>query len=104
TRGYIVELPAGFYSEPPRCVGLCANLGTLPNTNYSGFPYSQGFGMIGYRWSSHRSLDFTATYYGPNNAYFRPAFVVLNADAEWGITRNVSAHLTARNITGIYDG
>src|SRR5581483_5466529 len=77
TRGYIVELPAGFYNQPPLCT-VCANLGALTNINYSGSPYSQGFGMVGYRWASRRSIDLETTYYGPNNAYYRPAFFVVD--------------------------
>src|SRR5581483_1037574 len=102
TRGYIVELPAGFYNQPPLCT-VCANLGALTNINYSGSPYSQGFGMVGYRWASRRSIDLETTYYGPNNAYYRPAFFVVDANGELPLSKIVSLHFTARNLTGIYD-
>jgi len=108
TRGYIISLSPGFYNLAPgvcnrTTLANCTNLGTLASVNYPGFPYSQGFGALGYRWSARRYVDVDATYYGPNNGYYRPAFVEMNANAEIPVSKVLSLHGTFKNITGIYD-
>src|SRR5581483_1900356 len=94
--------PTGFYNSPPTCT-LCTNLTVFPKVNYTGFPYSQGYGLIGYRWSPQRYIDVSATYVGSNNSYYEPAFVVVNANAEYPLNKYLSLHATAENITGRYD-
>src|SRR5581483_9048950 len=123
TRGYIVSVPRGFYNTDntpggSRCTftlanlnvnnydtGLtnCQNLGIIPGINFDGQPYSQGFGTIGYRWSPLKWIAADATYYGPNNQYYRPAFMGFNINAEYPLNKIVALHATIDNLTGIYD-
>jgi len=58
--------------------------------------------MLGYRWSPQRYMDIDATYYGPNNGYARPAFIVMNANAEFPLSKILSLHASVHNLTGIY--
>ena len=118
TRGYIVSVPAGFYngitypppSYTPVVTSNSANLNVVPGVNFNGtftngasVPYAQGLGTLGYRWNPRKYADLTATYYGNNNTYFRPAFVELDGNLGYPLTENISLLAAFRNITGMYD-
>jgi len=119
TRGYLVSVPAGFYSDASGACNfktgttpdgaVCRNLTVVPNVNFNGefagsIPYAQGLGTLGYRWNADKYVDLVGTYYGNNNTYFRPAFIELDGHLRYAFSKNVSFLVTFRNITGIYDG
>jgi hypothetical protein len=106
TRGYVVSVPAGFYNTTT-CTN-CANQYIVPGINFDGYfqstvPYANGSATIGYRWAPGKYIDLSPTYYGNNNAFYRPAFVELDAHAGYSLTKNISLLATFMNITGIYD-
>ncbi len=89
-RAFAYDLPPGFYSSPTG--PYTTNLGVIDGQNYVGFnspafngisnkseAYSQAFGAIHFRGSHRQYVEFGATYFGPNNTYNVPAFVVTNA-------------------------
>jgi hypothetical protein len=115
TRGYVLNVPPGFYNTAGGTCTIatgadCTNLTVVPNINFNGtftgvsVPYSQALGKLGYRWAAEKYLDLTGTYYGNNNTYFRPAFVELDGNISYPLSKNASVLVTFRNITGIYDG
>jgi outer membrane receptor protein involved in Fe transport len=119
TRGYVVSVPTGFYSDASGPCNHatattpdgnpCPNLTVVPGVNFNGtfaasIPYAQGLGTLGYRWNAEKYADLVATYYGNNNTYFRPAFMELDGYIGYPIAKNISLLATFRNITGIYDG
>lgn len=106
TRGYLVSVPAGFYNEAT-CTN-CTNLYALPNINFNGefeaaIPYSQGNATLGYRWQRGIFAQLTATYYGNNNSYYRPAFEALNGLTGIDLSRTLRLLVAFDNITGVYD-
>jgi len=113
TRGYLVSVPAAFYSSVggtcnPSTGTNCQNLTVVPNVNFNGqfaasIPYAQGLGTLGYRWNGDKYINLVATYYGNNNTYFRPAFVEWDGHVYFPLTKHTSLLATFRNITGIYD-
>ncbi len=111
TRGFVVSVPNGFYNEAG-CTN-CVNLWVVPGINFNGglfggysgtVPYSQAAITVGYRWSPQTFAEIDPTYLGPNNSYYRPAFVEVDGRLSYGLNAHVSLLLTARNITGVYDG
>jgi outer membrane receptor protein involved in Fe transport len=108
TRGYVVNVPAGFYNNPAQACTNCANTYVVPGINFDGadqgtVPYANGTGLIGYRWSPEKYVDLAPSYYGNNNTYFQRAFVEIDAHAAYPLTKNISLLAAFRNITGIYD-
>jgi len=111
-RAYLVSVPAGFYDS---------NLGpntknslVVPNVNFQGtfltgagvgdapIPYSQGYAEVGYRFPHRSNATLRATYYGPNNTYYRPAFVILGATAQLGLGEHAALQLSADNLSNQY--
>jgi hypothetical protein len=110
TRGFVVSVPPGVYNEAT-CT-KCTNLYVVPGINFNGgnagalgaaVPYSQAAANVGYRWSPHTFVEFDPTYYGPNNSYYRPAFVEADARISQTLGKDVSLLFTFRNVTGAYD-
>jgi len=109
TRGYVVNVPAGFYNNNTCPSTPCVNTYVIPGANFDGYfqspvAYANGSATIGYRWAPGKYVDLSPTYYGNNNAYFRPAFLEFNAHAGYPLTKNVSLLATFNNITDIYGG
>jgi outer membrane receptor protein involved in Fe transport len=109
TRAYVVSVPPGFYDSlgPLGSGPNSVNTYIVPGMNFDGeyqstVPYANGTAQIGYRWSPEKYIDLSPTYYGNNNAYFRPAFVELDAHAGYPLAKNIQLLATFRNITGIY--
>jgi hypothetical protein len=82
---YIVAVPPGFYDTP--FGPFTSNLAILPGENFrccdignSNMPYSQGYGELNFTTSNNVYFAFGLTYYGSNNAFNRPAFVIGNAN------------------------
>lgn len=113
TRGYVVNVPGGFYNSGAATCNLttgagCQNLNVVPGINFNGtfaaaIPYAQGLGTLGYRWNPEKYADLVATYYGNNNSYFQPAFFELDGHLGYPLTKKVSLLLTFMNITGAHD-
>ncbi|HEX4014226.1 MAG TPA: TonB-dependent receptor [Candidatus Cybelea sp.] len=106
TRGYVVSVPPGFYGPN----GKTTNLGIVPGVNFNGavfsgvsIPYSQASAEAGYRWNPSTFAAFNAVYLGSNNAYYQPAFVVLNLNGEIPLSPYMSLRASFQNITGVYD-
>jgi len=110
-RAYTYNLPPGFYNNVlsgPNSI----NNGIIPYANFDGegagasgparVPYSQGFASIGWRGEHGHRIAFNATYNGPNNGYYRPAFFVFDVNGGMNISKNVSLNLALANITNIY--
>jgi len=122
TRGYVVNIPSGLYNGiitsylPPTYAPVsttcthCANLNVVPGINFNGtfestsVPYSQALGIIGYRWSPEKYVGLTSTYYGNNNTYNRLAFVEIDGNVGYPLSKFVSLLVTFQNITNIYGG
>jgi hypothetical protein len=121
TRGYVISVAPGFYNALGATCDFstgnnCVNLSVVPGANFNGtynagvggygggasVPYAQAHGGIEYTWNTGRSAGLSATYFGNNNSYFRPAFV--EVDGNYPLTKNISLGVAFQNITGIYDG
>ncbi|HZY98504.1 MAG TPA: TonB-dependent receptor [Candidatus Baltobacteraceae bacterium] len=119
-RAYTYNLPPGFYcTNVPanQCTPLnySTNLGIIPNVNFqsSGLgwntvnsvsvPYSMGYTELNYRtrWGTYWNAGIT--YYGPNNAYSRPAFFVESAAIREPIRQGTAIQISADNIFGSYN-
>jgi outer membrane receptor protein involved in Fe transport len=110
-RGYVSSLPPGFYNSGGTCdlsTGVnCATgaASVLPGINFNGsftnanVPYAQGFGLVGYRWKPHLFVAADMHYFGNNNGYYVPAFVVFDLNAEYPVSAHASLQVTFRNIT-----
>jgi outer membrane receptor protein involved in Fe transport len=109
TRGYVTSVPSGFYDTPGICKN-CTNEGVVlgPNFNSAVYtvtvPYASASAKLGYRWTSGKFAELSSTYYGSNNIYNTTrAFVELDINAGYPVTRNLSLLATFRNVTGAYD-
>lgn len=122
-RAYSYNLPPHFYDTPTIVNGhvvwvpFTQNLSVIADHNFNnGYfnggpgdgteasPYSQGYAEVSYRSTHNGLLLFGATYYGPNNDYFRPAFFVLNASARRNILPYTSLEASVDNIGNLYNG
>ena len=108
TRAFIVSVPGGFYSDGTCPHTECTNLYVIPGINFNGesalaaVPYANGIAKLGYKWSGGSYLDLSPSYYGNGNAYFRRAFIELDAHGGITLEHNVSLLATFRNVTGVY--
>jgi len=124
THAYVVSVPPGFYNTAAAikagvsCASApsatnCQNLAIIPGINFTSpqgggglganVPYSQGSGSIGFRWSPQKFVELEPNYYGPNNAYYRKAFMEFDALVSYPVNRHAALLATFQNITGIYD-
>jgi outer membrane receptor protein involved in Fe transport len=125
-RAFPYNVPSSLYCvNPPSCTSF-TNLGVVNGINYysgnnisgtgagggghvlnvitpsggTAVPYSQGYAELHYR-TAHGALGlFGLTYYGPNNAYSVPAFVVANATARFPLGNQVFLQLSGDNLFG----
>ena len=104
-RAYVYNVPTSFYASAAG--PLTTNLTIVPEVNYNGFagglnavPYAQGYANVGYR-TQHVTSSLGATYYGANNTYFVPAFIVLDAQAIYQLDHQTSIAVTAGNIGNV---
>jgi outer membrane receptor protein involved in Fe transport len=110
-RGYVAYLPPGFYNSGGTCnVSTGANCATgtanvVQGVNFNAsftnanVPYAQGFALFGYRWKPQLFVAGDVHYFGNNNGYYAPAFVVFDANASYPLTDHISVQGTFRNIT-----
>jgi hypothetical protein len=111
-RAYAYDLPPGFYDTAAG--PNTTNLGILPNENFqasgqgynslspSRIPYSQGYAEINARAGNGAYVIAGVTYFGPNNAYNRPAFGVMNASFRQPLSKRSSLLFAVTNLTGAY--
>jgi outer membrane receptor protein involved in Fe transport len=109
-RAYAYNLPPGFYSTAAG--GLETNLGVIPGINYisngSGYnnisnksePYSMGYLEIHRRGTFGQYASLGLTYYGSNNMFNIPAYVVGHATLRQPVTRDTSIQISADNLFG----
>jgi hypothetical protein len=109
-RAYAYNIPGNFYATAGGPYET--NLGVLPDINYissgSGFnnisnksePYSMGYAEIHRRgsWGQYASLGFT--YYGSNNLFNIPAYVVGHATIRQPIMPHTSLQFSVDNLFG----
>jgi TonB dependent receptor/Carboxypeptidase regulatory-like domain/TonB-dependent Receptor Plug Domain len=118
-RAYAYDLPQGFYcTNVP--AGECTpfhydtNLGIIPGINFqqsgigynsingAAVPYSMGYAELNYRIPAGAFFRIGATYYGPNNAYSQPAFVIFSTGLRLPIGPNIAIQLSGNNLTNQY--
>jgi len=114
SRAFAYDLPPGFYSTVAG--PYTTNLGVVEGQNYVGFnapafsgisnkseAYSQAYGAIHFRGSHRQYVEFGAQYFGPNNTYNIPAFVVTNAAVGLPfLDERTRATLSFDNLFGTY--
>jgi outer membrane receptor protein involved in Fe transport len=112
-RAYAYNLPPGFYSTAAG--GLETNLGVIPGINYisngSGYnnisnksePYSMGYLEIHRRGSWGQFVSLGLTYYGSNNMFNIPAYVVGHATIRQPVARDTSLQVSVDNLFGSND-
>ena len=119
-RAFTYDLPPYFYcaSAGPGCT-YNTNLGVIPNANFGGMPtslnfgqngvgsgrvpYAQGYGEL--NWTAHygQYYNLGLTYFGNNNAYNEPPFMVLSANVRVNIgNHGTHLQLSGDNLTGAY--
>src|SRR5581483_2434130 len=85
------------------------NLTIIPNENFDGgmsgigrTPYAQGFSSLG--WQSRKGFETNVniTYYGNNNAFYRPPFFTVDLNGNVPVARNMSLGIVLANVTNIY--
>lgn len=124
-RAYAYNLPPHFYDTPTidpttgkvTWIPFTSNLSVIPGKNFNnGYfnggpgdgteasPYSEGYAEVSYRTLRDGLLRLGATYYGPNNSYFRPAFFVLSASAHREILPHTSLEASVDNLGNLYNG
>jgi hypothetical protein len=109
-RAYTFNLPANFYATGAG--PFTTNLAILPYVNYYGsgngyngaapgrMPYSQGYAALNFRTTHGMFAQVGATYYGPNNPYNAPAFLVYNASLRFTLAPHTTLQVSGDNILG----
>jgi outer membrane receptor protein involved in Fe transport len=107
TRGYVVNVPPGFYNDASVPCTSCLNQTVVPGINFNSatyaatVPYADAYAQIGYRWTPDTFLDVSAKYYGNNNIYLTlNPFTVVDLHTGYGLSKNFSLLAEYRNITG----
>jgi outer membrane receptor protein involved in Fe transport len=73
-------------------------------SNHS-IPYSQGYGSIHYRAPFGGLVEFGETYFGPNNSYEQPAFLVADGSVRIPLGKNgYSFQVSGYNLFDVYGG
>jgi hypothetical protein len=65
-------------------------------------PYSNGSAQISYAFARQGLLEFTGTYYGPFNEYYRPAFMRIDAGLRVPITTYTALQVNVHNLNNIW--
>jgi len=106
-----VNIPHTFYTAPGSTT-VTKNEGIFVGPNFYGgyqgvsnqpIPYSQGYGEISWRNAQGALLSFSETYYGPNNAFFVPAFLIAGINGRAPIGHNgLFLNLNVDNLFNTY--
>lgn len=110
---YPYNIPASFYASAAG--PYTSNLDVLPGQNFVGdnkpffsgvnnksAAYAQGYAGITVRSAHGHYGEFGLTYYGNNNTYNEPAFVIASASYRQPLTHGISAQLSADNLFNQY--
>ncbi|HEY5258419.1 MAG TPA: TonB-dependent receptor [Candidatus Baltobacteraceae bacterium] len=118
-RGYVYDLPQGFYcTHPvPSCINNPSNwdqnLNIIAGQNLNGEgvsvgstvgslntrePYSQGYGELSYAFHNGAYVSFGDTYYGNNNSFNQRPFLIANATARFPITSSIALQVSGENL------
>ncbi len=110
-RAYAYNVPPGFYDSAAG--PLTTNLGVVPGLNYIGFnapafngisnkseAYAMGYAEVHRRGSFGQFTQLGLTYYGPNNTYNMPVFLVGSASYRQPIMRDTAVQLSVDNLFG----
>ncbi len=130
-RAYTYNLPPYFYcagtTDPktgvttppgPGCI-YNTNLAVLPNVNFGGqptaisgapnginggrVPYATGYGEVNWNGRYGQYYNLGATYFGNNNSFNEPAFVVFSANARFKLNdHGTRLQISGDNLTGQY--
>jgi outer membrane receptor protein involved in Fe transport len=112
-QAYAYNLPPGFYSTATG--GLATNLGVIPGINYisngSGYnnisnksePYSMGYVEIHRRGSWGQFASVGLTYYGSNNMFNIPAYLVGHATIRQPVAKDTALQVSVDNLFGSND-
>jgi hypothetical protein len=112
-RAYAYGLDPSFYATAGGPDST--NIGVVPGINYVGDnkpffngisnkseAYSQGYAELHDRFAHGQYLSFGATFYGSNNTYNVPAFVVMNGVYRLPLAEKTTLQITADNLLGAY--
>ncbi|HEY9086203.1 MAG TPA: TonB-dependent receptor [Candidatus Tyrphobacter sp.] len=125
-RGYVYNLPIGFYcSHPvPSCINNPSNwdqnLNVIAGQNLSGEgvtytstvgslntrePYAQGYGALSYAFAGGSGYaEFGETYYGNNNSFNVRPFMIAHATLRVPIARTLSFQISGENLFSALSG
>jgi outer membrane receptor protein involved in Fe transport len=114
-RAYPYDLPQGFYCSTvaaSKCTPFYydTNLGVIPGINFqasgAGYnamgiavPYAMGYAELNYRTIAGSFYQIGATYYGNNNTYSEPPFVIVSAGVRQQLGSRLAIELSADNLT-----
>jgi hypothetical protein len=114
-RAYVPSIPKDFYKDPITGNPFAQNLTIIAGHNFcSGYynggagggteciPYSNGSAQVSYGFAGDGLLEFTGTYYGPGNEYFRPAFMRVDAGLRVPITKFAAVQLNVHNLNNVW--
>ncbi|HVS47226.1 MAG TPA: TonB-dependent receptor [Verrucomicrobiae bacterium] len=127
-RGYVYNLPMGFYCSHPvaSCINNPSNwdqnlniiagqnlngegAGSVSFYPYFGFsstvgslntrePYSQAYGELSYTLHGGGYVSFGDTYYGNNNSFNQRPFLIANATVRFPIAANIALQVSGENL------
>ncbi len=125
-RGYVYDLPAGFYcsSPTPACIKNPSmwdqNLNIIAGQNLNGEgvtysstvgslntrePYSQGYGALSYSFAGGSGYaEFGETYYGNNNSFNQRPFLIAHASLRVPIAKTLAFQISGENIFNTLSG
>jgi len=82
--------------------GSSGSPGSFNAVSNQSIPYSSGFAALNYRGRTNYFYELGTTYYGNNNSYNRPAFLVWNTSVRYPIDRMTTIQMSVDNLTNIY--
>jgi hypothetical protein len=107
------DLPPSFYNLPGQ--PNSTNLGIVNGHNFTGvntgfngaangvsMPYSAGSASLGWRTRADGFIRLDANYYGPNNQYYEPPFVVVNGSAGIPVGPKTQLTFSWSNLTNVF--
>ena len=103
--GNLAEVPGINYLVPGGGTGVNTGQNNVTGTARNAIPYSQGYGELSYTTKYGTRFAFGEQYYGNNNTYNRPAFLVSSASITLPIgggLHNGEVQLAAYNLFNAY--
>jgi hypothetical protein len=103
--GNLAEIPGINFQVPGGGTGVNTGQSNVTGTARNATPYSQGYGELSYTTKNGTRFSFGEQYYGNNNTYNRPAFLVSSASIRLpigGNIRNGEVQVSAYNLFNAY--